>query len=106
MSNKIGVNINIELGKIDKSRIFVAKNGKKYLSLTTFIDPDNAGQYGDHGMIVHDRLNEQETRPPIVGNVKVFWRDQAERQMPDKAPPLPSQDAQGMDNFDDDIPFS
>lgn len=74
---KIGVNIKIDVSKIDKSRLFQGKKGT-YLDLTAFIDPDNPGQYGDHGMISQATTKEereQGVKTPILGNCKVFFKE-------------------------------
>jgi len=75
---KIGVEISIDATKIDKARLVSHKNGGKYLSMTVFIDTDNADAYGNHGMVVHKATKEEslaKTKTPILGNVKVFWSD-------------------------------
>jgi len=71
--SKIGVEIRIDVTKIEKQRIYNGQKGK-YLTMTAFIDPDNEDQYGNHGMVTHSK-NEGEDRAPILGNAKVFWRD-------------------------------
>ena len=55
---KLGISIKIDVTKIDKSRIFEGSKGK-YLDLTTFIDTDNPGQYGDHGFISQSTSKEE-----------------------------------------------
>ena len=113
MSNKIGVELKIDVTKIDKSRIYNGQKGK-YLAMTVFIDPDNPGQYGDHGMITHAKIEGEQKTPehlPILGNAKVFWRDtnqvaqQAVQQSPYHQGAQAAQPAPAMDSFDDDIPF-
>ena len=74
---KLGVEIKIDVTKIQKDRIFVGEKGK-YLSLTTFIDTENPGQFGDHGFISHKKTKEeqeQKINTPIVGNCRVFYID-------------------------------
>jgi len=70
---KVGVEITIDVTKIDKTRIFEGKKGK-YLKQVVFIDLDNKDQYGNNGMVTHAK-NEGEERAPILGNAKVFWSD-------------------------------
>lgn len=111
--SKMGVNINIELDKIDKQRIVTASNGKKYLNLQVFMDPNNPGKYGDHGFITMSKTKDEpkDLRTPIVGNVKVFWREdgQAEpRSVPGvDEPSYPAEPAgyDGDTDFASDIPF-
>jgi len=47
---KIGISIKIDVSKIDKARIFKGEKGN-YMDLTTFIDLDVKGEYGDNGFI-------------------------------------------------------
>lgn len=92
---KYGISISIDLEKVDKARIRLAKNGKKYLNVQSFIDTDNPGQYGDHGFITQQKLEheDKDLKLPICGNVKVFWREGAVEATPEEA------------DFTDEIPF-
>jgi len=75
---KIGLNVKIDVTKIDKSRLFKGQKGT-YLDLTTFIDLDNSDQYGNNGFIAQQTTKEeqqQKIQTPILGNVRVFWKDQ------------------------------
>ena len=108
--SKIGVNLSIDVKSIDKARLVNHTNGKTYLNMTVFIDPNNPGQYGDHGMITQDvskQEKDQGVKGPILGNCKVFWKENqqqthdagmAQAQQAVRAPPA-------EDQFDDDIPF-
>lgn len=118
---KYGVELSIDVTKIEKARIFEGKKGK-YLTMTVFVDTDNKDQYDNNGMITHKK-NEGEERAPILGNCKVFWSDQQQpvqqepqtrQPAPKNAPPAdyqpqqgtpPQQPAESFDDFDDDIPF-
>ena len=74
--SKIGISIKIDVTKIDKSRLFAAQSGTKYIDLTMFLDPDNEGQYGDHGFITQSTTKEereQQVQMPILGNGKIFY---------------------------------
>lgn len=98
---KIGLSVKIDVTKIDKKRLYEGKKGT-YLDLTTFINTDETNEYGDHGFIsqsLDKEEREQGLQTPILGNVKVFYTDQAPQ-----APQAPQQAPQ-QDNFDDDIPF-
>lgn len=95
---KIGVNLKIDVTKIDKTRIFEGKNGK-YLDMTAFIETEQTDQYGNNGMIVQQVTKEEKqqgVKGPILGNSKVFWKEEGEQQ-------ATKQGAQ--ESFDDDIPF-
>jgi hypothetical protein len=131
---KYGIEVRIDVKKIDKARIFEGKKGK-YLTMTTFIDTDNADEYGNHGFIAHKKEQNEQENPPILGNSKIFWSDagnvpQSPQQQPQQpAPQAPNQQQQdyrghqgsnqqnpsnqpnqqpnnqSFDDFDDDIPF-
>lgn len=97
---KIGVSLKINVSRIEKERLFEGKQGK-YLDATAFIDLDNPGPYGDHGMITQDVKKEERQagqKGPILGNCKVFYRD--DQQAPQESAPT------GGGSIDDDIPFA
>tara|TARA_R110002096_G_scaffold50015_5_gene131759 strand:+ start:11363 stop:11662 length:300 start_codon:yes stop_codon:yes gene_type:complete len=97
---KIGVNLKINVAKIDKSKLFHGKNGAIYLDATAFIDLDNVGEYGDNGMITQSKKKDDTENGNILGNSKIFWRDE---QKPNNL------DNDKLDNTnivdDSDIPF-
>ena len=71
---KIGLGINIDVTKIDKSRL---KDGK-YLDLTGFVDLDNEDKYGKNGFITQSMTKEereQNVRLPILGIARCFIRE-------------------------------
>ena len=82
---KIGVSVSLDVTKIDKSRMtqVTKKDGSTatYLNMTTFIDTDQQDQYENNGFIAQSQSKEEreagEERPPILGNVKVFYTDGA-----------------------------
>lgn len=74
---KVGISIKIDVTKIDKNRLFTGQKGT-YLDLTTFIDTENPGQYGDHGFISQSVSKEERAngiKTPILGNCKVFYEE-------------------------------
>ena len=92
---KIGVNLKIDVTKLDKERFFKGKKGV-YADLVAFIDTENESQYGDHGTVTQGKNKGDDTKMPILGNAKIFWRDEK----PSK------QEDQGYGELtDDDIPF-
>ena len=122
---KVGIEIQIDVKKIDKARLYAGQKGT-YLTMTTFVDLDVQDQYGNNGFISHKKAQDEQGNTPILGNSKVFWTDQqqAQQQAPQnyqqpaqqpaqqqrQAPPQnqPQQQQQppaGFDDFDDDIPF-
>ena len=101
---KYGVSLKIDVTKIDKARLFEGQKGK-YLDATVFIDVDEKDQYDNNGMITQDVTKEerdQKVQGNILGNCKVFWRDDgqsAPRQQSQQQMPEP-------DDLDsEDIPF-
>ncbi len=102
--SKIGVSVKIDVSKIEKQRLYKGAKGT-YLDATVFIDLGDADQYGNHGMITQDVSKDERqagTKGPILGNVKIFYRDEQA--------PVQSHDNQapqgGGDPFNDEIPFS
>ena len=96
---KIGINLKIDVSKIDKERLFKGKKGT-YLDATAFIDLDNQGEFGDNGIInqaVSKEEREQGQRGDLIGNVTVFYKDESQTQAP--------QQAGNADGFDDDLGF-
>ena len=117
---KLGISIKINVTKIDKARLFAGAKGN-YLDLTTFIDVDNQGEYGDNGFISQSVSKEEKAngiQTPILGNCTVFYNDtkpndapannapqqQAPQQAPQPHTPTPNGSG-GFDSFDEDIPF-
>ena len=114
---KIGVNMSIDVTKIEKARLF--KGAKStYLDVTVFIDIDQKDQYGNNGMITQNVTKEEKeagTRGNILGNCKVFWREDAAPQQQQATKPqqqatkpqqqAASNTAPNFDEFSDDIPF-
>lgn len=93
---KVGISVRIDVTKIDKARLFKGAKGT-YLDLQTFVDLDKADQYENNGFVTQQPTKEERQRKeqmPILGNVKVFFRDeQATKQQTVE------------DDFDSDIPF-
>ena len=79
--DSLGIDLSINLAKLDKSRFVKGKNGATYCNLTMFLRPDEPSQYGDHGGI-QIKQNEAEsaerTKMAYVGNGKVFWAKKSE----------------------------
>jgi hypothetical protein len=82
---KIGISIKLDVTKIDKARLFKGEKGT-YLDLTTFVELEEADQYGNHGFIAQEQSKEERDsgaeKPPILGNCKVFWRGESVNQAP------------------------
>lgn len=74
---KVGLNISIDVSKIDKSRLYKGEKGN-YLNLTTFVDIDNKDKYDNNGFISQSVTKEERTngvQTPILGNVRVMYTD-------------------------------
>ena len=102
----IGLSVKIDVTKIDKARLFKGEKGT-YLDLTTFIDTDNPGQYGDHGFIsqsVTKEEREQKVQAPILGNVKVFYQGESDGKPANTSQPSGAA-SDSSDDFSDEIPF-
>jgi len=103
--SKVGVSLKIDVTNIEKARLFEGKKGK-YLDATVFIDLDELDQYGNSGMITQDVTKEerdQKVQGPILGNAKVFWRDDG--QQPQQGQPKQQQMPEPDDLDSDSIPF-
>jgi len=104
--SKIGVQVKIDVAKIDKALLYKGSKGV-YLDATVFIDVNTPDQYGNHGMVTQDISKEAKDageKGPILGNVKIFWRDSNKAQPTGKPTSKPARSTKG-DSFDDDIPF-
>ena len=71
---KVGIEVSIDVTKIDKARLFQGKKGK-YLTMTTFVDLNQKDQYDNNGFIAHKKNEGEQGNTTILGNVKVFWSD-------------------------------
>ena len=117
--SKIGISIKLDVTKLDKSRFFKANSGAVYVDLTMFLDPDNEGQYGDHGFATQSTTKEereQQIQMPILGNGKIFYGLQDLKCSNNPQPQRPMDKAMAQSGvtantgqqaapFDDDVPF-
>ena len=106
----IGVRVKIDVSKINKELLFKGTRGV-YLDATVFIDPDQADEYGNHGMITQDvskEAREKGEKGNILGNVTVFWTGDSKPQggqgQPAQQQSQPQAAPSNFDNFDE-IPF-
>ena len=113
---KIGLSVKIDVSKIDKARLFKGEKGT-YLDLQTFIELDEQDQYGNNGFIAQSQTKDERqagaSKPPILGNCKVFWKGESNQQRQQgydngmaqaQQAAAPAQDDKFGD-FSDDIPF-
>lgn len=107
---KVGISINIDVTKIDKARIVEGKKGK-YIDVTAFIDLDEQDEYGNNGMVTQNVTKDEreaKVRGPILGNAKVFYKEDVQKQARPKQEQqqyVPSSGG-GVVDMDDDIPFA
>ena len=96
---KVGLNVRINVSKIDKSKLYKGEKGV-YLNMTTFVDLDQEDEYGNNGFISVEQSKEQRDageQSVILGNVKKFWVDGATASAP--------QSDMSLEELDEDIPF-
>lgn len=99
---KIGINLNIDVTKLDKSKFYEGKSGK-YASLTVFVDTEEKDQYGNNGGIYEAQSKEDreaKAKKNFVGNAKVFYG--ADQSKPSNAGP--QEQSGGIEDLD--IPFN
>lgn len=107
---KIGVNIKIDVTKIDKNLLFKGAKGT-YLDATVFIDPDQKSEFGDHGIVnqsVSKEAREKGDTGNLLGNATVFWQGEGGQKQQQNQLQKPSQSSpasSNFDNFDEDLPF-
>ena len=96
---KVGISISLNLSKINKERLYRGQKGV-YLDATVFVDLDELDQYGQSGMITQSWKDQQKGEGAILGNAKVFWKDQGQapqqQQQPQQGFAQPQQPAQGF----------
>lgn len=105
---RIGVALKIDVTKIEKARLFEGAKGK-YLDATAFIDLDELDQYGHSGMITQDVTKEEKeagTKGPILGNSKVFWREEGGAPQANTNTQDQQKKTQPGGGGSDDVPFA
>jgi hypothetical protein len=86
--------VNLDVKKIDKTKLYVGKKGT-YLDAVVFLK-DEADEYGNHGFIVQSVTKEERekgVKGEILGNVKILGQEQ------------PQQDKAQPQKDDDGLPF-
>lgn len=97
---KIGINVRIDVKKIDKSRLYQG-NKCTYLDMTTFVDTEQVDQYGNNGFISHSVSKEERekgVKGGILGNCKLFYKDEGSKTGNQPSPASQTE-------FEDEIPF-
>lgn len=108
---KYGINLSINVSKVDKARLFQGQKGA-YLDLTLFFDPETQDQFGQNGTITQSISKEeraQKVKMPIIGNAKIFWTDGQESSGGHQQPAAGFQHGMRSQNanppWEDDAPF-
>ena len=108
--SKVGIQLKIDVSKIDKGLLYKGSKGV-YLDATVFVELDQADQYGNNGMITQNETKENRDagkNGAILGNCKVFWKDQPKpeaRQQHSNHGRQSAPQTMPDDDFSDDIPF-
>ena len=111
---KVGISVKIDVTKIDKSLLYQGAKGT-YLDLTTFVELDEKDQYENNGFIAQSQSKEDREsgapKPPILGNVRVFYKGESNQQRQDGYQQAVAQQAgapqQAPGGFiNEDIPFA
>jgi len=100
--SKIGVSLKINVNDIDKKKLFRGEKGT-YLNLVTFIDIEEANQYGNHGMVKQQGDKNEEML--ILGNSKIFWRSDNNKIETQEQNNVDSNIFNDDASLDDGIPF-
>jgi len=104
---RLGINLSIDVTKLDKSRFYKGKKGT-YAKLTCFVDTEETSQYGDNGTITQEVSKEDRdngVKLPILGNAKIFWKDGQSGQQSQGRQPQQNNQNNGYDDVPDSIPF-
>jgi hypothetical protein len=104
------INFDMDLTKIDKSRIKEHSNGSKYANFTLYCDTEKVrDEYGNSGYVSHS-LSKQDfehkesggelPEMPVIGQARVVYPKNDTPVEPKNTTPKIADD-----NFDDDLPF-
>lgn len=101
------ISANIDLTKIEKSKIYEGKKGKYYP--ITIVLNDELGQYGDSGYIQTEQTKEErDAKAPksYLGNVKIVWTNgQNVAATPKEGQPQSQADPIASMSTEPDLPF-
>jgi hypothetical protein len=100
------VSANIDLTKINKSKIYEGKKGKYYP--ITIVLNDEPGQYGDSGYIMTEQTKDErdaKAQKEYLGNVKVVWTNGQNVTTADKQGTQQSIEVQNVKQEEPDLPF-
>ena len=97
----VGISASIDVTKIDKTKLIDGKKGT-YLNITAFVNLDEKDQYDNNGMITQSVTQEEReagTRGAILGNTKVFFKDEGSSNT--TAPKV----KESFEDLSEDVPF-
>jgi|TARA_R110000744_G_scaffold371170_1_gene482028 hypothetical protein len=97
----VGISASIDVTKIDKAKLIDGKKGT-YLNITAFVNLDEKDQYDNNGMITQSVTQEEReagTRGAILGNTKVFFKDEGGSNT--TAPKV----KESFEDLSEDVPF-
>tara|TARA_X000000950_G_C13641124_1_gene547628 strand:+ start:235 stop:549 length:315 start_codon:yes stop_codon:yes gene_type:complete len=100
------ISANIDLTKIDKSKIYEGKKGKYYP--ISIVLNDEPGQYGDSGYIMTEQTKDErdaKMQKQYLGNVKVVWTNGQNVNTADRAQQTEMQQAPAAEPAEPDLPF-
>tara|TARA_R100001086_G_C11808149_1_gene250726 strand:+ start:183 stop:497 length:315 start_codon:yes stop_codon:yes gene_type:complete len=100
------ISSNIDLTKINKSKIYEGKKGKYYP--ITIVLNDEPGQYGDSGYIMTEQTKDErdaKAQKEYLGNVKVVWTNGQNVTTADKQGTQQSIEVQNVKQEEPDLPF-
>ncbi|QDP66451.1 MAG: hypothetical protein GOVbin15_40 [Prokaryotic dsDNA virus sp.] len=100
------ISSNIDLTKINKSKIYEGKKGKYYP--ITIVLNDEPGQYGDSGYIMTEQTKDErdaKAQKEYLGNVKVVWTNGQNVTTADKQGTQQSIEMQNVKQEEPDLPF-
>lgn len=100
------ISSNIDLTKINKSKIYEGKKGKYYP--ITIVLNDEPGQYGDSGYIMTEQTKDErdaKAQKEYLGNVKVVWTNGQNVTTADKQGVQQSIEMQNVKQEEPDLPF-
>ena len=102
MARQLGINLSINLSKIDKSKITTSKKGEKFINLNGFLSLDELSKYDNHGSIQNTK--EKDAQTMYCGNIDIFWSNELDFKSRPKQN-TSSLQVESFEDLSDDIPF-
>ena len=102
------IKLSIDVTKITKEKLYLGRNGAKYLSAVLIENRDGPDQYGNDGMVIEDVTKEEREggkRGVIIGNYKTLGKPMAAKPRTAVTPAAKRPAPAPVEDDDDDIPF-